>query len=66
MKMHNEKLHNLHSPSNIIRAIKSGRTRWTGHVVRMEETINAYKILFNDLKGRNHSSDLGVDKTNSN
>jgi hypothetical protein len=30
---------------NIIRIIKSRRMRWAGHVARMEETRNAYRIL---------------------
>jgi hypothetical protein len=34
-KLHNEKLHNLYSFSNIIRHIKSRRMRWAGHVARM-------------------------------
>jgi hypothetical protein len=31
-KLHKKELHNLYSLPNIIRAIKSGRTRWMGHV----------------------------------
>jgi hypothetical protein len=38
-------LHNLDSSPNIIRMMKSGRIRWAGHVVRMWEKRNAYKIL---------------------
>jgi hypothetical protein len=30
-KLHNEELHILYFSSNIIRMIKSRRTRWTGH-----------------------------------
>jgi hypothetical protein len=33
-----------HSP-NIFRAIKSRRLRWEGHVARMEEGRNAFKML---------------------
>jgi transcription termination factor 2 len=44
-KLHNEELHNLYSSSNIIRMIMSGRMRWAGHVARMEEKRNAYRIL---------------------
>jgi hypothetical protein len=43
-KLHNEELHNLHSSPNIIR-IKSRRIRWAGHVARMGEKRNAYRIL---------------------
>jgi hypothetical protein len=44
-KLHNEEIHDLYSSSNIIRMIKSRRTRWAGHVARMGETRNAYRIL---------------------
>jgi hypothetical protein len=43
--LHNEELHNLYSSPSIIRMIKSRGMRWTGHVARMGEKINAYKIL---------------------
>jgi hypothetical protein len=33
-KLHNEELHNFHSSPNIIRMIKSRRTRCPGHVAR--------------------------------
>jgi hypothetical protein len=33
--LHDEKLHNLYSLSNIIRVIKSRRMRWAGHVESM-------------------------------
>jgi hypothetical protein len=36
-KLHNEELHNLYSSTNIIKQIKSRRTRWAGHVARMGE-----------------------------
>jgi hypothetical protein len=35
----------LYSSPNIIRMIKSRRMRWAGHVARMGETRNAYRIL---------------------
>jgi hypothetical protein len=44
-KLHNEELHNLYSSSSIIRVIKYRRIRWAGHVARMEQTVNAYRIL---------------------
>jgi hypothetical protein len=34
-KLHNDKLHSLYSSPNIVRAIKSRRMRWVGHVARM-------------------------------
>jgi hypothetical protein len=44
-KLHSEELHNLYSSPNIIRMIKAKRMRWAGHVARMGETRNAYRIL---------------------
>jgi hypothetical protein len=44
-KLHNEELHNLYSSPSIIRMIKSRRMRWEGHVARMGENRNAYRIL---------------------
>jgi hypothetical protein len=44
-KLHNEEPHNLYSSPCIIRIIKSRRVRWAGHVVRMGEKMNTYRIL---------------------
>jgi hypothetical protein len=43
--LHNEELHNLYSSPSIIRMIESRRMRWAGHVARMGEKRNAYRIL---------------------
>jgi hypothetical protein len=40
-----EELHNLYSSPNIIRMKKSRRTKWAGHVARVGEKMNAYRIL---------------------
>ena len=37
---------------NIVRVIKSIRLRWTGHVARMEEARNGFKILTNKSTGK--------------
>jgi transcription termination factor 2 len=50
-KLHNEELHNLYSLPNIIRMIKSRRMRWAGHVARMGETRNAYRLLVAEAEG---------------
>jgi hypothetical protein len=34
-KLHNKELHDLYSPTSIIRIIKSRRMRWAGNVARM-------------------------------
>jgi hypothetical protein len=44
-KLHNEELHILYSSPNIIRQIKSRRMKWAGHVARMGEERNVYKVL---------------------
>jgi hypothetical protein len=53
-KLHNEELHNVYSSPNIIRMMKSRRMRWAGHVARMGETRNAYRILVGNQKERDH------------
>jgi len=44
-KLHNEELHILYSSPIIIRQIKSRRMRWAGHVARMGEERNVYRVL---------------------
>jgi hypothetical protein len=44
-KLHNEELHNLYSSTSILRMINSRRMRWPGHVARIGEKRNAYRIL---------------------
>jgi hypothetical protein len=50
--VHNEELHNLYASPIIIRMIKSRRMRWAGHVARMAEKRNAYRILVGKPEGR--------------
>jgi hypothetical protein len=40
-----EELHNLYRSPNTVMAIKSRRSRWAGHVARMEEGRIAFKIV---------------------
>jgi hypothetical protein len=44
--------HNFCSSPSIIRMIKSRRIRWEGHVVRMGEKRNVYRILVGEPKGK--------------
>ena len=44
-KLHKAKLHSLYSSLSIIRNLKSRRLRWAGHVARMEESRNTYRVL---------------------
>jgi hypothetical protein len=51
-KLHNEELHNLYSSPNIIRTIKSRRMRCAGHLARMGEKRNEYRILVGKPEGK--------------
>jgi hypothetical protein len=51
-RLRNEELHNLYVSLNIIRAIKSRRMRWAGHVARMVETRNGHNILVGKREGK--------------
>jgi hypothetical protein len=44
-KLHSEELHNLYCSPNVIRIMKSRRMNGAGHVARMGEKRNAYRIL---------------------
>jgi hypothetical protein len=45
-------LHNLYSSPDIIRQIKSRTMRWVGHVARMGEGRNVYRVLVGKPEGR--------------
>ncbi|KAJ4442382.1 hypothetical protein ANN_03968 [Periplaneta americana] len=51
-KLQNAELHALYSSPYIIRKIKSRRLRWTGHVARMGESRNAYRMLVERPEGK--------------
>jgi hypothetical protein len=51
-KLYNEELHNLYSSPSIIRIINSRRMRCVGHVARMGEKRNAYRILVGKPEGK--------------
>jgi hypothetical protein len=53
-KLHNEELHDLNSVPNIIRVIKSRRTRWVGHIAWKGEKRNAYRILVESQREKDH------------
>jgi hypothetical protein len=44
-KLHNDELHSLYSSPNIVRVIKSRSMRWAGHVARMGERRDVYRVL---------------------
>jgi hypothetical protein len=51
-KLLNEELRDLYSSPSIIRIMKSRRMRWAGHVARMGENRNAYRLLVVKPEGR--------------
>jgi len=51
-KLHNEELNDLYSSPNIVRVIKSREMRWPGHVARMGEEREVYRILVGKPEGK--------------
>jgi hypothetical protein len=52
IKLHNNELNSLYSSPNIVRVIKSRRTRWAGHVARMWEGRGVYRVLVGRPEGK--------------
>jgi hypothetical protein len=53
-KLHNEELHNLYSSPSIIRIINSMMMWWAGHVARIGEKRNVYRLLVGKPAERDH------------
>ena len=51
-RLHNEELNDLYCSPNIVRVIKSGRMRWAGHVARMGEEREVYRVLMGKPEGK--------------
>jgi len=51
-RLHNEQLNYLYSSPNIVRVIKSRRMRWAGHVARMGEEREVYRVLVGKPEGK--------------
>jgi len=51
-KLHNEELNDLYCSPNIVRAIKSRRMRWAGHVARIGERRDVYRISVGKPEGK--------------
>jgi hypothetical protein len=51
-RLHNDELNDLYSSTNIIRAIKSRRMRWAGHVERMGDRRVAFRVLVGRPEGK--------------
>jgi len=51
-KLHNEEFNYLYCSPNIVRVLKSRRTRWAGHVAHMVEGRGMYRVLVGKPEGR--------------
>jgi hypothetical protein len=51
-KWHYEELGNLYSSPNIVKMIKSRRMRWAGHVARIGEGRDVYRVVVGKLEGK--------------
>jgi hypothetical protein len=60
-KLHNEELNDLYSSPIIFRVIKSRRPRWAGHVARMGERRDVYRVLVGKLREGDHLEEADVD-----
>jgi hypothetical protein len=61
-KLHSEELNDMYCSPNIIRVIKSRRTRKAGHVERMGKRKAVNGVWWGDLSERDHLQYTGIDK----
>jgi hypothetical protein len=52
VELHNDELHRLYSSPDIVRAIKSRRMMWEGHVTHMGEGRGVYRVLVDRPEGK--------------
>ena len=60
-ELQNEELNDLNFSPNIVRVIKSRRIRWAGHVARMGDRRDIYRILVGEREKKNHLVDPDID-----
>jgi hypothetical protein len=60
-RTHKVELYYLCCQLNIIREIKSWRMRWPGHVERVEERIDAYRLLVRKPEGKRPLGRVNMD-----
>jgi hypothetical protein len=60
-KLDKEEMRSFYSSHNIIRVIKARRTGRARHEANTGEISSTYRILVENLKGRDNSEGLGVD-----
>jgi len=58
-RLHDEELNDLYSSPNIVRAIKSRRMRWAGHVAHMGEKRGCIGPWWGNRREGDHWGDLG-------
>jgi hypothetical protein len=51
-KLHSEELHNFYSSPDVIRHVKLRRMRWVGHVARIGDEREVYKVLVVNPEGK--------------
>jgi len=51
-RLHNKELNDLYSSPNIVQVIKSRRMRWAGHVARIGEEREVYRVLVGKPEGK--------------
>jgi hypothetical protein len=51
-KLYNEELNDLYCSPNIVRAIKSRRMKWVGHVACTRDKRNVYRVLTGKPEGK--------------
>ena len=51
-RLQNKELNDFYSSPNIVRVIKSRRMRWAGHVARMGEEREVYRVLVGKTEGK--------------
>jgi Trk K+ transport system NAD-binding subunit len=51
-QLHNEELNDLYSSPSVVRVIKLGRMRLVGHVARVVERRDVYRVLMGKPEGK--------------
>ena len=59
-KLHNEERNDMYSSPNSVRVIKSRRMRWAGHVARMGERRDVYRVLVGKPGGKRSLGNPGL------
>jgi hypothetical protein len=60
-KLYNEELNDLYGSPNVVRVIKSRRTKWVGHIARTGERGDVYRFWWGNLREKDHLEDPDID-----